>query len=90
MTVDRRVSFLQSLNTIILTIISIGLIILLMMVNTVRENQEQTAMEQGKMKVQQDINVININKHDDRIGALEQQKQNEMKAWVESNFIRKR
>ena len=88
-TSEKQITFLQYLNTVILTVISIVLIFLFTVVINVKDNQEANAKELIRMKTIQDINTGNINTIDNRVKSLELSNESEVKTWVDNNYLRK-
>jgi hypothetical protein len=86
---DSRLTFLQYLNTIMLTIIGIFTTVIFFMLTNVKEKQEETAKELLRIKTIQDINTGNIQGIDGRVKTLELNYLDYIKTWVDQNYLRK-
>jgi hypothetical protein len=88
MTTDKRVSFLQYLNTVILTAILGMATIISINVSKVRTDQETQAKELVSIKTIQDANTLSIQILNSRVSALEIYNQTMIKQWVDDNYVR--
>ena len=84
-----KISFLQYLNTVILTAVAIVLTILCTAVVEVKTNQENTAISLGIVKSRQDMNMIIIDKQGNAIEELQKNSQETLRKWVDDNYVRK-
>lgn len=88
--VEKRVQILQYLNTTILTFCLGFLMMLNTNISSTKLKQESQAQDLVKINTIQQINVDNVKSLDTRVKVLELNSQNELKAWVEANFTRKK
>lgn len=86
---DKRLSFVQNLNTIILTVIAILAMIIFLTVSGVKKSQEEASKELIRMKTVQDINVAAIKEVGSRVTTLELNYMEYIKSWVDANYVRK-
>jgi hypothetical protein len=86
---DKRLSFMEYLNTVILTIIAITCGFLFAMINKVNNNQNEFAKELVRIKTIQDTNVKLIEGIDKRVSTLEFNYLEYVKSWVDANYMRK-
>jgi hypothetical protein len=86
---EKRLSFIQYLNTFILSAIAIITIIVFNMLNTIRNDQTEFSKELLRLKTVQDINVKNIENVDKRVTTLELNYLDYIKTWVDQNYQRK-
>lgn len=86
---ERKISFLQYLNTIILTVIAIVAVVIWSSVNDVKKEQVDFKAELLRIKTIQDINTTNIGSINGRVSALESETFTKYQEWVDENYIRK-
>lgn len=84
-----RLSFLQYLNTTILTIIGIITMVIFLMLNNIKKDQVDFAKELLRLKTVQDINVNNVVSIEKRVTNLELNYFDYIKNWIDENYIRK-
>ena len=80
---EKRSNFFQVIITIILTVIGILLVFVWDSLDKVLENQIEAGKEMVRLKTTQDENVLKVNYH------INKDEINNMKAWVDENYIRK-
>lgn len=86
---DRRVSLLQYINTGILTLIlGIAGMTANLLVD-VKQEQTDTRVEITRLKTVQDTNVNNVRDLDTRVTRLEINYVEDLKTWIDANYIRK-
>jgi hypothetical protein len=87
--IDKRVMWLQYLNTGLLTIIlgisSMAAVIL----TNVKNTQSDSKVELARLKANQDYNSNILSNHEIRINELELFNATQLKEWVDANYIRK-
>lgn len=87
--IDKRVTMLQYINTGILSLI-LGLATMIaMQLSTIKSNQAATQAELVRLRTVQDRNVNDVNSLDKRVVVLELNYTQDLKNWVEDNFIRR-
>ncbi len=86
---SKKISFLQYLNTVILTVIGALALMIFITVNNVRNQQSLFSTELVRIKTIQDINTAAIKSLDTRVTTLELNYLEYMKTWVDQNYIRK-
>jgi len=86
---EKRVTFLQYLNTVLLSVISIVLIFLCNAVIVVKENQEKAAVEVATMKTKLDVNIGTTANLENRVRTIEFNNTEVLKNWVDQNYVRK-
>jgi hypothetical protein len=86
---EKRISFMQYLNTVILTCIGIVTMIIFLTLNGIRNEQVEFGKELLRLKTVQDINVKNIENVDKRVTTLELNYLDYIKNWVDQNYQRK-
>jgi hypothetical protein len=86
---EKKVEFLQYLNTTILTIIGILAIFIYTSVSDVKKQQVDFGAELLRIKTIQDINTTNISLINSRVSTLEKDNLIQFQAWVDQNYIRK-
>lgn len=86
---DKKISFFQYVNTVILTVIGIVAIMIFISNTNIRKSQSETSIELIRMKTIQDINTSNILSVEKRVTAIEVNSIEYIKTWVEENFQRK-
>jgi hypothetical protein len=87
--INKRVTWLQYLNT---GLISLVLGIAMMISSTVQalnNRQVESEKEDLRLKTVQDMNVKNVEDIDRRVLTLEGEYFDNLKAWVEANYVRK-
>jgi hypothetical protein len=87
--IDKRLSFLQYLNTVILTVIGCVTVIIFGTLTDVRSQQVDFSKELLRLKTVQDINVGNVNSLEKRVNTLELNYLDYIKTWVDQNYVRK-
>jgi hypothetical protein len=86
----QEISFLQYLNTAILTMIGIVAIFIFVSVKDVKEQQAVFQTELIRIKTIQDINTTNISEINSRVSALEKSDMLQLQGWVDANYVRKK
>ena len=86
---DKKVSFLQYLNTTILSIVGTITMVIFLTLNGIKVQQVEFAKELLRLKTIQDINVSNIKSVESRVTTLELNYLDYIKTWVDQNYIRK-
>jgi len=86
---NKRVTFLQYLNTVILTAIGIFAAIAVITLDKIRDNQSDFATRLVKVETIQPLNTTSITDVSKRIGVLESNYLELVKSWVDANYIRK-
>ena len=86
---DKRMNFIQYLNTVLLTIVGLASVIIVSSISKIRNNQEGFAKQLIELKTIQSINVENIKTNDARLKTLELNYIDLMKTWVDANYVRK-
>jgi len=86
---DKRMNFIQYLNTVLLTIVGLASVIIVSSISKIRNNQEGFAKQLIELKTIQSINVENIKANDARLKTLELNYIDLMKTWVDANYVRK-
>jgi hypothetical protein len=89
MTNDKRVAFLQYLNTAILTLIFGCSMLIFITLNNVKTSNEALSKELILVKERQNVNITNISNLNTRVTILETNTTENIKTWTENNFIRK-
>ena len=87
--VDKRVHFLQYVNTTILTLIFGVAIMIFTTVTNVKNTQQGAGQELVRLKAVQDINITNVDKLSSRVNMLETNYVESLKNWIDANYIRK-
>jgi Tfp pilus assembly protein PilN len=86
---EKKVQFLQYVNTAILTFIATIAMIIFISIRDMKTHQESTLMQLTKFQVLQDHNTQQLDDVDARVKVLEISNQVEFKNWVDNNFVRK-
>jgi hypothetical protein len=86
---DKRVRFLQYINTGLLTLILGIASMLSVQFSRTHEMQTIQTAELLRIKTVQDINTTNIGILDSRVKTLEIGYSQDLKNWVELNFVRR-
>ena len=86
---DKKVSFLQYLNTTILSIVGTITMVIFLTLNGIKVQQVEFAKELLRLKTIQDINVSNIKSVESRVTTLELNYLDYIKTWVDQNYLRK-
>ena len=84
-----KISFLQYLNTAILSIIAIISTIIILVLGDVSKNHQEFSKEMVRLKTVQDINTVNIKEVTNKVSNLELNYVDLLKQWVENNYVRK-
>jgi len=87
--VEKRVAWLQYLNTAILTLILGVSVMVATIVHELQQNQSAAEVRIVRIETVQGINTNNISVLDSRVKILEDKYSNDLKDWVDANFIRK-
>jgi hypothetical protein len=87
--VDKRVAWLQYLNTGLLTLILGFAMMISSTVATLNKRQSDSEKEDLRLKTIQDMNVKNVDELYKRVTTLEVKYIEDIKGWVEFNYIRK-
>lgn len=87
--VEKRLSFMQYLNTVILTIIGTVTTVIFVMLTQIKNEQVEYGKELLRLKTVQDINVNTIDAVAKRVTTLELNYLDYIKSWVDANYIRK-
>jgi hypothetical protein len=87
--VEKRNSFLQYINTGILTLIAIFATMIFITVGNIRDVQVDQKAEMLRLKTIQDINVSAIKSVESRVSTLELNYLDYIKNWVDQNYVRK-
>jgi hypothetical protein len=89
MTTEKRVAFLQYINTFLLTLtLGVAVMIANIVIN-VKKDQATVATELVRLKTVQDVNTGSITRLDNRVILLESQYDENLRNWVENYFLRK-
>jgi hypothetical protein len=88
-TTDKRTQMLQYLNTFILTCILGFAVMIFTTLNTVKKDNVEAQKELLRIKTIQDYNSAAIVKLDQRVDALEIMRDQEIKDWVDKNYVRR-
>jgi hypothetical protein len=88
MTTDKKISFLQALNTIILTAVLGMATIISVTISKIRTDQENQGKELIRIKTIQDANSLSIQILNSRVNALEVYNSASLKQWVDDNYKR--
>jgi hypothetical protein len=86
---EKKVQVLQYVNTAILTFIGTVAMIIFIVVTNVRREQIQFQNQMIRFQVMQDHNTVQIDEVDARVKILEITKLEEIKVWIDANYIRK-
>jgi hypothetical protein len=86
---DKRVRFLQYINTALLSLILGMASMIAIQMSNVNKSQSSMQAEILRIKTIQDINTTNITVLDNRVKILELNWTSELKNWVEENYVRK-
>jgi hypothetical protein len=86
---DKRVRFLQYINTGLLTLILGIATMISAQFGSINKAQTFQQSELLRLKTVQDINTNNITILDSRVKILELSWTTELKEWVEQNYVRK-
>jgi hypothetical protein len=86
---ENRIQWLQYVNTFILTSILGFAMMIFITVNNVKSSQADIKSELMRLKTVQDINVSNVSSLDHRVTNLEMNKFEELRKYMEDNFVRK-
>jgi len=84
-----KLSFLQYVNTVILTAIGIIAALIFTTISDVRKNQGEFSKDIIRITTIQETNRDNIEKLDVRVKALELNYVTTLKDWIDANYIRK-
>jgi len=85
----KQVDWLKYLNTSILSVILGFTILVSRSLSIVKEDNIETQKELLRLKTIQDIDVSSMKAVELRVGLLELNYTEELKKWVENNYIRK-
>jgi hypothetical protein len=86
---EKKINFLQYLNTAILTVIGIFAIMIFITVNDVKSAQSTGLATDTQLKTTQDIMTKDIADLKTRVLALERDNMQAIQQWVENNFVRR-
>jgi len=86
---DKRVRFLQYINTGLLTLILGMASMIAVQLTKVNDAQSSMQAELLRIKTVQDINTVNISVLDNRVKVLELNYTADLKNWVDQNYVRK-
>lgn len=86
---EKRVTFLQNLNTVILTIIGLAISAVLALLININRTNNAYATELVRLRTVQDNNVSDIKDVNQRVTTLEINNMETIKAWVDQNYLRK-
>lgn len=86
---EKRQQFLQYLNTSILSVILGLAMVMFVSMNNVKATQITMMEKIVKLEVIQQHNVTQVDAVDDRVKVLELNFTNELKRWVDENYVRK-
>jgi hypothetical protein len=93
---NKRLTFLQYLNTTLLTLVGIFAFMIYTTVRNVRESQIELKLEMSELKTEdlrlktiQDINVVNVENLNNRVNVLEVNYLDRLKEWIDANYTRK-
>jgi hypothetical protein len=86
---EKKITFLQFVNTALLTIMCGSSILVYSTMNKISDSQDYIEKEMVRMKTVQDNNVANVSSLSLRVFQLETNDKEFIQSWVESNFMRK-
>ena len=86
---SKRLSFIQYLNTVILTIIGLVSGIIAFSLREVKKSQDDFAKQLIEIKTIQNVHDKQININDSRVKTLELNYVDLIKTWVDNNYVRK-
>ena len=86
---DKRLTFMQYLNTTILSIIGTVTMVIFITLTNIRAQQVDFSKELLRLKSIQDINVANVKSVESRLSTLELNYLDYIKTWVDQNYLRK-
>ena len=86
---DKRVRFLQYINTALLTLILTMASMTAIQLTNLTKTQATQDTELQRIKTIQDYNTVAVVNLDSRLKTLELNRLEELKVWVEQNYVRK-
>lgn len=86
---DKRLTFLQYLNTTILAVIGTITMVIFAMLTNIKAEQIEFSKELLRLKTVQDINVSNVGSIETRLTTLELNYLEYIKTWVDQNYVRR-
>ena len=86
---NKRITFLQYLNTVILTVIGIFAAIAVITLDKIRDNQSDFTTRLVKVETIQPLNTTFITDVSKRVSILETNYFDLVKTWVDANYVRK-
>ena len=86
---DSKVTFLNYLNTALLTCACTILIFVFSVVDKIKTGQEDSGKEISRLKIIADQTAVDVASLESRVRTLEKSNYIEMQGWVESNYVRK-
>jgi len=86
---EKRISFIQYMNTIILTVIGVFALMIYLTIAKVKDNQSISSTELVRIKTIQDINTAEIKNINVRVTTLENNNLDYIKTWTDLNYMRK-
>jgi ABC-type Fe3+-citrate transport system substrate-binding protein len=86
---DKQLTWLQYLNTVMLTLVGIFTTVIFFMITNVKESQSTNSQKMTKLETIQDVTTGNVTKVESRVTALELNYMDYLKNWVDQNYIRK-
>ena len=86
---DKKASYFQYINTVILLILAIFSVLTFNNIREVKVKQTESSIELIRIKTVQDNNTLSISNLNVRVSAIEVNALDELKTWTEANFVRK-
>jgi hypothetical protein len=86
---DKRVQWLQYINTTLLTVVLALLAFNNATIYKINEKLIDADKESVRLKAVQDVNVRDIADIKTRVGILEITREDEMRKWIDDNYVRK-
>lgn len=86
---DTRITFLNYLNTALLTAVCTVLMFVFTVVDKIKTGQEEGGREIARLKAIAEQTAGEVTTLESRVRILEKSNYTELQAWVELNYIRK-
>ncbi len=86
---NKRINFLQYLNTTILTVILGVALMIFLTINSVKKDQSDIGKELVRLSTIQDMHILTIKDLETRITTLERNYLDNIKLWTDENYLRK-
>lgn len=86
---ESRVTFLNYINTTMLTAVCTVLIFVFSTVDRIKVGQEESGKEIARLKAIMEQTAGDVASLESRVRTLEKSNYSELQTWVETNYIRK-